>query len=59
MLRVFEVRTDNGTEWILSDDTNTIDALITANGWQLIADHDPMEVLNHHYQGLAYLNTGP
>lgn len=57
MLRVFEVETPEGTEWLLSDDPDAITDLAHANGWTVIADHDPVAVIAGQYQGIARLST--
>lgn len=57
MLRVFEVETPEGTEWLLSDDSDAITDLAQANGWTVIADHDPATIVAGQYQGIARLST--
>lgn len=57
MLRVFEVHTPEGTEWLLSDDPDAVSALAHANSWTVIADHDPAAIVADQYQGIAHLRT--
>lgn len=57
MLRVFEVETPEGTEWLLSDDPEAVTELAQATGWTVIADHDPAAIIAGQYQGIARLST--
>ncbi len=57
MLRVFEVETPEGTEWLLSDDPDAVRELACTNGWTVIADHDPAAIVASQYQGIARLST--
>lgn len=57
MLRVFEVETPEGTEWLMSDDPHAVTELAQANGWTVIADHDPAAIIAGQYQGIARLGT--
>lgn len=57
MLRVFEVHTSEGTEWLLSDNPDAVSELVQANGWTVIADHDPAAIVACQYQGIAHLST--
>jgi len=57
MLRVFEVKTPEGTEWLLSDDPDAVSELARTNDWIVIADHDPAAILAGQYQGIACLST--
>jgi len=57
MLRVFEVETPEGTEWLLSDDLGAVCELARSNGWTVIADHDPAAIIAGQYQGIARLST--
>ena len=57
MLRVFEVETPEGTEWLLSDDPHAVTKLVQANGWTVIADHDPAAIVTSQYQGIARLGS--
>ena len=55
MLRVFEVETLNGTEWLLSEDAQAVAQLARACSWSVIADHDPGAILARQYEGIACL----
>lgn len=57
MLRVFEVETPEGTEWLLSDDHHAVIELAQATGLTVIADHDPAVIVASQYQGIARLCT--
>lgn len=57
MLRVFEALTPEGTEWLLSNDTDVIVELAYANGGTVIADHDPAAIVACQYQGIARLSS--
>lgn len=57
MLRVFEVHTLEGTEWLLSDGPDAIAELAQASGWIVFADHDPAAIVAYQYQGIARLST--
>jgi hypothetical protein len=57
MLRVFEVETPEGTEWLLSNDPHAVTELVQATGWTVIADHDPAAIIACQYQGIARLST--
>lgn len=57
MLRVFEVETPEGTEWLLSDDPQAVIELAQATGWTVIADYDPADIVAGQYQGIARLST--
>lgn len=57
MLRVFEVETPEGTEWLLSDDPHAVTELAHATGWTVIADYDPAAIVAGQYQGIARLST--
>lgn len=57
MLQVFEVSTPAGTEWLLSDDPAAIAELAQANGWIVIAEHDPVAIVADQFQGIARLST--
>lgn len=57
MLRVFEVETPEGTEWLLSDNPDAVSELVQANGWTVIADHNPATIVASQYQGIARLST--
>ena len=57
MLRVFEVETPEGTEWLLSDDPDAITELVQANDWTLIAHHDAAAIVTRQYQSIARLST--
>ena len=57
MLRVCEVETPGGTEWLLSDDPQAVIELAQATGWTVIADHDPAAIVAGQYQGIARLST--
>lgn len=56
MLRVFEVETLNGTEWLLSDDAQSVTNLAQACNWIVVADHEPASILAREYQGIACLS---
>jgi len=57
MLRVFEVQTPAGKEWLLSDDPEAVSELALANGWTVISDHDLAAIVAYQYQGIARLGT--
>lgn len=57
MLRVFEVETPEGTEWLLSDNPDAITELACTNGCTVIADHDPAVIVASQYQCIARLST--
>lgn len=57
MLRVFEVHTPEGTEWLLSDDPDAVSEHARANDWVVITDHDPTAIVAGQYQGIARLST--
>lgn len=57
MLRVFEVETPEGTEWLLSDNPDAVQELACTNGWTVIADYDPAAIIAGQYQGIARLST--
>ena len=57
MLRVFEVETPEGTEWLLSDDPDAVSELAHTNDWIVISKHDPAAIVASQYQGIARLST--
>lgn len=57
MLRVFEVETPDGTEWLLSDNPDAVRELACTNGWTVIADYEPATIITYQYQGIARLST--
>lgn len=57
MLRVFEVETPEGTEWLLSNDPHAVTELVQTTGWTVITDHDPAAIIACQYQGIARLST--
>ena len=56
MLRVFEVETLNGTEWLLSNDAQAVMKLAQECSWTVTADHDPASIVAREYQGIACLS---
>lgn len=57
MLRVLEVATADGTEWLLTNDPATADEFVGGIKGTVVADHDPDDILNSQYQGLALLSS--
>jgi len=55
MLRVFEAHTQEGSEWLLSDDPDAVSEFVRTNGWAVIAEHDPAVIIASQYQGIGVL----
>ena len=56
-LYILEVSTGEGTEWLLTDDLSHARSYCIEIGGTGLAVHDPLDVINDQFDGLAFLST--
>jgi hypothetical protein len=57
MLHVLEVETPGGTEWLLTDNLEQARQYLADSGGVEIAVHDPADIIDSQYEGVARLGT--